>query len=261
MTLFIAETASITSDENIPSSLVRELRRADSFIKYGALAAHKIFAEEPLRALLSDDCGLFIGSAFGPMETNFDVLAQVVTQEQTSPTLFSHSVFNAAAGYLARIFKLHGGALTITDFAFPFFQALQNAAAAIESNQISSCLVLQIETFSTLLMDAGNSFGNQDKPKWTPGACAWLLTSTALTEKAKKIDSLSLSNMPSKALHYLDFKEELDLNGKKRVLTGPLGAAIEISNFLNDSILERCSFSLSAPYGEVNLNTSIHRTS
>ncbi len=40
-----------------------------------------------------------------------EVLDQVVNREQTSPTLFSHSVFNAASGYVARIFQLHGCAL------------------------------------------------------------------------------------------------------------------------------------------------------
>ena len=171
MTVFIAKAVSLSSHKETPPHLSRELRRADPFIRYGVLAAHEILGNIITgHEFDAQNFGLFMGSAYGPMETNFDVLDQVVNREQTSPTLFSHSVFNAASGYLARIFQLHGCALAISDFGFPFFRALQQAILSIENGQLSGCLVLQIETFSTLLNDSRKTFFQDEICQWHPGA-------------------------------------------------------------------------------------------
>lgn len=258
MTIYIAKAISLTDNKEIPSHLSRELRRADAFIKYGALAAF-----EALSTIKTEDedvfqnCGISLGSSYGPMETNFEVLDQVVNREQTSPTLFSHSVFNAASGYLARIFQLYGCAFTITDFAFPFFRALQQAIVSIESGQISNCIVLQIETFSMLLDDARNIFNKQETFQWPPGACAWLLTSSAKSDKPYQIDNFSLETCMTLPENYLTLQESLNNNGKLLSINHPLNAAMEISKTLNNNISKKCAFKLTAPYGEMILETSL----
>lgn len=108
-------------DNVVPAELSRGLRRADDYIRLAVAAAARVVAkdgkgeEERL-----DRCGLVLGSCFSTMQTNFEVLDDVVSGEQTSPTLFSHSVFNAAAGYIASTLQITGAALAIIDFTFPF---------------------------------------------------------------------------------------------------------------------------------------------
>lgn len=258
MTVYITKAVSLNNNKGIPPHLSRELRRADDFIRYGVLAAH-----EALSIAKNEDqgdsqnCGVFLGSSYGPMETNFEVLDQVVNKEQTSPTLFSHSVFNAATGYLARIFQLQGCALTITEFAFPFFRALQQAMISIESGQISSCLVLQIETFSMLLDDTRNIFNKGKISQWPPGACAWLLTDQATGDESHPIDHFSLKTCITPPDDYLRFQESLEINGKLLSLNHPLDATVKISKTLNSNISKKYTFKLTAPYGEIILTTSL----
>ncbi len=262
MTVYIEKAVSVSGDLDIPAQFSRELRRADEFIKYAIVAANTAFEKDTdQHDHQVENCGLFLGSSYGPMETNFDVLWQVINKEQTSPTLFSHSVFNAAAGYLARIFQLHGSALTITEFGFPFFSALQQAITSIECGQISNCLVLQVETYSLLLDDARDKFGKtgsaSQSTQWQPGACAWLISNKRTNKQSQRIDNLSLKTSSVSPEYYLNLQDHIYINEKKLSLASPLDAAIEISRALNNKAGTKYSFSLTAPYGEMILTTSL----
>lgn len=260
MAIFISQTVSLSGDNEVPVHLARELRRADSFITFGVLAANKILDEEGTTNCSSlQDRGLFIGSSYGPMEATMEVLEQVAKGVQTSPTLFSHSVFNGAAGYLSRIFQLQGCAVTITDFAFPFFQAVQQAICSLESNQTSSCLVLQIETFSQLLLDARNGIYHEKPAQWQPGACGWLLTNEEGNNlpKSIKIDQFSLATTPVQPLDFLRFHGQLSIDGDIIQLSSPLDAAHNISKTLANCSEKAHSFIVSAPYGEILLTTLV----
>ncbi len=257
MPIFIAKIASLTSDSEVPAQFSRELRRADSFIKYAVLAAHKIFGgKQPEVQSFLQNCSLFLGSSFGPMEANMDVLHQVANREQTSPTLFSHSVFNAAAGYLTRIFELHGRALTITDFGFPFFQSLQQAISSLECGQSSNCLVIQVETFSQLLNDVRSSFCQVESATWQSGACAWLLTNEQTSNQALRLTNFNLNTHTALPGNYLQFEDKLEINGDLTQLQNPLDAAMEISRAMQDGSEKKYSFALVAPYGKMLLSVS-----
>ena len=154
MSVYLGGTGCVQSKAALPSRFAGELRRADAFVRLAVGAAHTALDKALPRSLRSGRCGLVLGTAFGPMQSNFDFVDQVLYEEQGSPTLFSHSVFNTAAGFLSRIFGFSGGALTLTDFAFPFFQALQQGWMMIDSGWLEACLVLQVETYSALLADA-----------------------------------------------------------------------------------------------------------
>ena len=161
-----------------PAELAKQLRRADDFIRLAVVGGYHVFRETTeTEDVPHERRGLFLGTAFGTMETNFDVLDQIISGEQTSPILFSHSVFNAAAGYMASVFSLRGCSLTVTDFSLPFFRALEQGVLAIASGMLDSCLVLQVESYSELLNDAAGKM-NQDFQSWTPGVVCWLLTNS-----------------------------------------------------------------------------------
>ncbi|MBU0682427.1 MAG: beta-ketoacyl synthase chain length factor [Proteobacteria bacterium] len=174
MTVAVVATTTLhLADLVIPEHLHRDLRRAEDFIKLAVLASHQLTSNAP--ALNGLRTGIYLGTSFGPMECNFSVLNDLVMAEPISPTLFSHSVFNAASGYIARICKIYGPSLTLTSYGWPFFVALQAAWQAIHAHNLDHALVLQVETYSALLNDARTAMLASPAPSWPAGATAWLL--------------------------------------------------------------------------------------
>ena len=216
-------------DLRIPEELSRYLRRADTFIQLAVVAAFQTFlvADEGVQDT-HDDCGLILGTTFGTMETNFEVLDQIVTGQQASPILFSHSVFNAAVGYMATVFKIRGCALTVTDFSFPFFRALQEASLALYSGAVTRCLVLQVETYSTLLQDARKTHGVDTSP-WIPGVVCWLLEAETKENSSHFcLDRLEIDAGVSDPLEFLRYHERVDFPGRTENTHSPMGAAMII---------------------------------
>jgi hypothetical protein len=169
----IATTTLRLTDLVIADHLQPELRRTEEFIQLAVVAARQLLENGP--AIQAARTGIYLGTAFGPMAGNLRVLDDLVMGEPLSPTLFSHSVFNAAAGYIARSCHIHGPALTLTTPGWPFFAALQAARHAILAGTIDHGLVLQVETYSPLLADARRAMLAGPVPPWPAGAVAWLL--------------------------------------------------------------------------------------
>lgn len=175
MTVAVLATSSLRlADMVIPDHLARDLRRAEEFIQLAVVVSQQALAAAP--QVDGHRTGIYLGTAFGPMECNFSVLDDLVMKEPISPTLFSHSVFNAASGYIARISKIYGPALTMTSYGWPFFRALQSAWQAIKERSLDHALVLQVETYSTLLHHARTAMLPGTSCPWPAGATAWLLS-------------------------------------------------------------------------------------
>jgi hypothetical protein len=175
----VAVTAALRlgMDQEAPPRLARELRRADDFIRLAVVGGHNALAAAPERDLAPETKGLYLGTAFGPLETNFQSLGSLINdgEGQISPTLFSHSVYNAAAGYAARLLEFQGPALTLTDYGYPFLLALEEARLAVASGRVERALVLGVEIYSELLADAyRRSFAGLEAP-WRKGAVVWVL--------------------------------------------------------------------------------------
>lgn len=157
----------------IPSHMAGELRRAEEFIQLAVMAAEQCLA--PIAELDGRRTGIYLGTAFGPMSTNFAVLADLIHQQPISPTLFSHSVFNAVCGYIARRHHIYGPNLTLTSYAWPFFRALESAWLALQDQVIDHAVVIQAETYAPLLSDARRALQPQDYRHWPAAAVVWLL--------------------------------------------------------------------------------------
>ncbi len=173
----VSAARQLSMADEVPAALVRELRRADDFIRLAAVGGHAALAAAPARDLAPEAKGLFLGTAFGPLETNFQSLGSLINdgEGQISPTLFSHSVYNAAAGYVARLLDFRGPALTLTDYGWPFLLALEEARLAVVTGRVERALVLGVETYSELLADAyRRSFAGLEAP-WHKGAVVWVL--------------------------------------------------------------------------------------
>lgn len=245
------------ADMDVPAELLRHLRRADDFIRLAVLSAFQSFDQRTEIPWESPErCGLILGTSFGPMQTNFDVLDQIVSGEQTSPTLFSHSVFNAAVGYLCRIFNLRGSALTLTDFAYPFFQALQQGALAITSGQLDRCLVLQVETYSELLHDARMRIYQGEAAIWPVGSVCWLLEREDIcTSSGCIVDSLNIEAEAVGGEAYLGCDGLLTQNGQNTPLSDPMSGADALTEIINQrENASCCDCRLTTSYGTVELS-------
>ena len=215
------------------------------------MAAHEVLgAKIPLTAKGDTSRGLFLSTFGGPMDTNFDVLREVVHSNPLSPTLFSHSVANSAVGYMANIFNIQGCAMTYTDFEFPFFRALEQAMAAIKSGLLTSCLVLQVETYSQLLDDVRQK-NHPEEGDWQAGAACWLLTGEESADQFL-IDSLSIESKGAEGDH-LAAREELLINEERFRHSDPLTTAYLLSERLQEG-KGHLHCALESVYGSVRLD-------
>ncbi|MDZ7642313.1 MAG: beta-ketoacyl synthase chain length factor [Desulfurivibrio sp.] len=155
------------------------------------------------------------------METNFRFLDTLFDngEGQASPTLFSHSVHNAAVGYLTRLLNLQGPALTFTAPGWPFLAALAEAKAALEHPGLAAALVVAAEEESPLLAEArerlaaeaGGKQGVENsatQPVATAcrlGAVAWLLEAVEPGAAAAlpRLREIVLEEEPADAAFYL----------------------------------------------------------
>lgn len=219
----VAVTAALrlTMEHEVPAQLARELRRADDFIRLAVVGGFNALAEAPIRELAPEARGVFIGTAFGPLETNFQSLGSLINdgEGQISPTLFSHSVYNAAAGYAARLLDFRGPALTVTDYGWPFLIALEEARLAVASGRVERALVLGVEVYSELLADAyRRSFAGREVP-WHKGAVAWVLDrAEPVQPRLARLEAVTVTGSPCDTGDYLTRAAELCRVGGLEIL-------------------------------------------
>lgn len=255
MSVIVSSISCLGHEPVIAKPLIRELRRADDFIRLAVSSVYEALAGQfPIVDQEATDWGLVVGTSFGPMETNFHVLDQIVSEEQTSPTLFSHSVFNAAAGYLTRIFNFRGNTSTLTDFYYPFFQALAQGCTLINSGRVKRCFVLQVETYSSLLQDARLKESTSEKGQWPMGAVAWLLEEAHTDAHTLTIDSITIASTPNWQNDYLHTNDTLSYKGETVSISHPLAASLYLSAKLeNSSSRDRHHFKISGKNGTIEL--------
>ncbi|CAG36577.1 beta-ketoacyl synthase chain length factor [Desulfotalea psychrophila] len=255
MTVYISQVyAGLLTELEIPVDMAKHLRRADDFIRLGTVAAHEVLGRNISPDARGDiSQGLFLSTFAGPMDTNFSVLREVAHRNPLSPTLFSHSVANSAVGYMANTFNIQGCAMSYTDFEFPFFRALEQAMMAIESGLLSSCLVLQVETYSQLLEDVRQkNYAEEDN--WQAGAVCWLLSSEKSTaDNQFKIDRLSIEGRNRSDVNHLLDKEEALINEELFRHSDPLTSAYLLSERLQRRE-EHLHCTLESVYGSVHLD-------
>ena len=133
-------------------AILRGARRADRFSKMAVLAACDAVKDAGV-ALVPERTGVILGTAFGPHPTVFKFLDEILEFGDTgvSPTIFSHSVHNAAASYISTALGLAGPATTLTTFADSFRQSLQLAQCWIDQDVCDSVVVGCTEECGTVM--------------------------------------------------------------------------------------------------------------
>lgn len=126
---------------------LKKMRRADRFSKMATIAACDAFYDSGLSPEKTTNLGIIVATAFGPHPTTFRFLDDIIDYSDAgvSPIIFSHSVHNAAASYIASALKTNGPALTVTQFHFSFHQALILAQAWIREGRCEHVLIGSVD--------------------------------------------------------------------------------------------------------------------
>jgi 3-oxoacyl-[acyl-carrier-protein] synthase III len=250
----------LARDYEVPEELVRDLRRADDFIQMAVICGAAAVAGLPDRDLSPEETGVFIGTAFGPLETTFESLGSLIDdgEGQISPTLFSHSVYNAAAGYVARLLQIRGPALTITNYGWPFLIALEEARTAVATDRIGRALVIGVETYSDLLADAyRRSYGVSEVP-WQRSAVAWVLEPGESAKGLCRLHHISLREADGDPADFLTRQgEKLIVPGlSDKLARHPMAYADSLSRAVSEygaSTGELQTWSLEATFGRAEI--------
>jgi hypothetical protein len=263
----ISAAANILPDqiENQPTQYARALRRADDFIKLAVAGAQTVISTGGLNNTEPEKTGIFVATSYGPLETNFTCLNAIIKEGegQISPMMFSHSVFNSAAGYIARILNIQGPALTLTSYIWPFFSALEQAVDSLLSQRISQALVIGVDTYDVLLEDTYKRSLSMPIP-WKPKAAAWLLTRSdseeGIQEREKKFLFLSGVDFEEKncqPMLYLSRKGESwqKSSGEKGNCTEPMSYLKILTDFAAKTTKpEKVIWEFEAPFGNAALS-------
>jgi 3-oxoacyl-[acyl-carrier-protein] synthase II len=136
-------------DETIKDKAVlKGMRRADRFSKMAVLAAWDAVRDAGIETPCEGEgLGIILATAFGPQVTAFQFLDEIIDygDASVSPILFSHSVHNAAASYVASALGNRGPTLTLTQFGSSFHQALVLAEAWLREGRCAKVLVGSVE--------------------------------------------------------------------------------------------------------------------
>ena len=122
----------------------RKVRRADRLTKMAVFSAADALSDAGLPSGLDRRrIGLVVATAFGSHATTFEFLDEILTygDAEVSPTVFSHSVQNAAAAYVASVLDLQGPVMTLTQVHFAFHHALLLARQWLVAGQCDHVLV------------------------------------------------------------------------------------------------------------------------
>ncbi|MCD4781873.1 MAG: beta-ketoacyl synthase chain length factor [Candidatus Omnitrophica bacterium] len=130
--------------------VLKSSRRADRFCRMAVLAAWDALADSGIKIREEEKLGVIVATAFGPHKTTFNFLDNILDygDAAVSPTIFSHSVHNAAASYITSALNTQGPVSTLTDFCFPFHEALRLAEAWINQGRCQYVLIGTVDELS-----------------------------------------------------------------------------------------------------------------
>jgi len=164
---------------------LKNIRRADNFAKMAVSASINACNNFDF-SNYKNNISIILATQFGPHVTTFKFLDNLLDYTETgvSPTIFSHSVHNAAASYIASFFGIIGQTLTITSFEDPLKQALILTDAWLETGQAEKIILCYVEEESGPFLKAHEhcTFPSYSKDMFTTGAAAVFL------EKGNNID-------------------------------------------------------------------------
>ena len=148
---FTAKTGLL--DQLIPP---RALRRVDHYARMAILASALALEDAGMGSGVPENTGLIVATGMGPTANTLDLQpADLAAADLAlSPILFSNSVQNAAAAYIAMLLKLRGPSLSLNQYEMAVPLAFQTAIDWLEEGRTETVLVGSIDSFSKALHEA-----------------------------------------------------------------------------------------------------------
>ena len=134
--------------------LTKDARRADRFDRMAILAGLDALRDAGISSdTHASTVGLILATGLGPHVTTFRFLDDMINfkEKDVSPTLFSHSVHNAAASYLSLLAGIRGPTLTVTRFSFAFHEALNLANVWLEQKRCEHVLIGAVDELGAVM--------------------------------------------------------------------------------------------------------------
>ncbi len=207
--------------------VLKDARRADSFTKMAVLAAHDALSDSGIPQEKRAKLGIILATAFGPHVTTFNFLDDILTYGDAgvSPTLFSHSVHNAAVSYIALNLQARGPTITMTQFADSFPQALILAESWLKEKRCEYILVGSCDQSGQVLeYICLQKFGPQVKPG--EGSAFFLVTEDQKYNKYCKISALDVPDAGQEAIDIISYAPVF---GSLLTLSGLAAAALALT--------------------------------
>jgi 3-oxoacyl-[acyl-carrier-protein] synthase II len=136
-----------------------KLRRMNGLSRLGLAAAR--LAIEDSGVPPSADCGVAVGTAFGPVRTSVEYMTDYVEKGAAlaSPQLFAESVANAAGSHIAIEWGLRGFNITVTQRESSALAAAMVAATRVAKGTESAALIGGIEEADEMLFSVLDRLG------------------------------------------------------------------------------------------------------
>jgi len=141
-----------------PSSLERfvpkrAVRRIDHFSRLALLAAHLALEDAGKLHAERQKMGLVVATGYGATRTTFAFLDSVINDGDpyASPTLFSNSVHNAAAGHLSILLGVTGPCLTVSQFDMSVASSLLSAWQWLDEERADTVLLGGVDEYCEVL--------------------------------------------------------------------------------------------------------------
>jgi len=145
---FLADTSRL--EDFVPK---RALRRIDRFSQMAILGAYLSLQDAGMPSLNAKRTGLIVCSGYGPSQTTFSFLDSIINDGDAcaSPTLFSNSVHNSAAGHISILLKLGGPCLTVSQFEMSVPSALMSACRWLDEGRVDQVLFGAVDEYCDVL--------------------------------------------------------------------------------------------------------------
>ena len=128
--------------------------------------------------------------------------------------------------------------MTQTSYSYPYGTALSQAAFAVTQGQLSQAIVIQAETYSSLLEEAKNTMA------WPAGAVAWLIGPCGV-----EIQDIQVAETPCSPEARLRYTLT---SSTGKTLNHPLAMALELSHLYTAGQLPR-AYSVKSDFGKLHI--------
>jgi 3-oxoacyl-[acyl-carrier-protein] synthase II len=131
----------------------KSLRRIDHFSQMALLGAFLALEDAGMASPDGQRTGLVLCSGYGASGTTFSFLDSVINDGDAcaSPTLFSNSVHNSAAGHISILLKLGGPCMTVSQFGLSVHSALLSACMWLDEGRVDQVLFGAVDEYCDVL--------------------------------------------------------------------------------------------------------------